>query len=84
LRKAQTIGSDKFFSQTRLSIAWGIRGRLFVASTNGELDKEYDYLEAAALKAAEKHAENKISGSFLSLDGRNGAEGSALSQIASR
>jgi hypothetical protein len=63
LGKAQAIGGDEFFSKTRWQLHGG-SGPTVRGFTNGELDKEYDYLEAAALKAAEKHADSQILGPF--------------------
>jgi hypothetical protein len=64
LTKARTVAGEEFFEKVRASlyIGSGPRSRGY---TNGVLDKNYDYVEAAALKAAEEHSENPVLGPFF-------------------
>ena len=63
LQRAAVLGGEELLKSVRSKLhrgsGPGVRGY-----TNGQLDAEYDYLEAAALKAAEKHADNPVLGPF--------------------
>lgn len=64
LRKAEDFDGTKGFERMRVSlwIVSGPRGRSY---SNGELDKNQDYLEAEAIKAATTHAADNILGPFF-------------------
>ena len=63
LAKAQTMGGDELLASLRSGLyaacRAGVRG-----FTNGVLDRENDYLEAEAAKAAETHASDLVLGPF--------------------
>ena len=64
LAKATDLGGTKDYERMReaLHTMSGPSGRSF---TNGELNKESDYVEAEAIKAAEMHAKDAILGPFF-------------------
>ncbi len=63
LTKASEIGGQELFEKMRANLYIGA-GPSSRGYTNGVLDEELDYVEAAAVKAAESHAEHPILGPF--------------------
>lgn len=63
LKKANELGGKKGMEEIRTEL-WAGAGPRARGFTNGKLDEEYDYLEAAAAKAAEENAANPLLGPF--------------------
>jgi hypothetical protein len=63
LRRAATLGGAEAEGQTR-SRLYVISGPASRGYTGGELNREDDYLEAEALKAAERHRDDEVLGRF--------------------
>lgn len=63
LQRAESLGDQAIKEALRCSLyhTAGPQGRSY---TNGKLDEDSDYVEAAAIKAAEAHAEDPILGPF--------------------
>ncbi len=63
LRRALALGGNQFLQQLRIALysACGPQSRSY---SNGILDKELDYVEAEAAKAAEAHATDEVLGPF--------------------
>jgi hypothetical protein len=57
------LGGDQLSQQVRINLYWACRPQLRSYS-NGILDKELDYVEAEAAKAAEAHASDEVLGPF--------------------
>lgn len=64
LRRAEDFAGTKGFERMRASL-WVISGPRSRSYSNGELDKEQDYLEAEAIKAAATHAADEMLGPFF-------------------
>jgi hypothetical protein len=64
LNKARDFDGTKGFERMRTSL-WVISGPRSRSSTNGELDKNQDYMEAEAIKAAAVHAADDLLGPFF-------------------
>jgi hypothetical protein len=63
LTRAQALGGDDLVSSVRADL-WVGCGPMGRGYTDGVLDKEYDYVEAEAAKAAEVHASDPVLGPF--------------------
>jgi hypothetical protein len=63
LGRAMQIGGEKLFGEMRAGL-YGATGPKVRGYENGRLKKEYDYVECAAIKAAEAHSKNCILGPF--------------------
>jgi hypothetical protein len=63
LKSAKRLGGQGLYEEVRRSLYTGC-GPQTRAYSNGMLDKELDYVEAAATKAAETHAADELLGPF--------------------
>ncbi|WP_145929086.1 ATP-binding protein [Termitidicoccus mucosus] len=64
LRKAEDFDGTKGFERMRASL-WVVSGPRSRSYSNGELDKNQDYLEAEAIQAAANHAADPVLGLFF-------------------